>query len=750
MEDLLGLASKFVNQTSAHIYLTGKAGTGKTTFLRNLAKTTHKRFAIVAPTGIAALNAKGVTIHSQFLLPLGLFVPIEDASGTISESSQLYTKSTLTRKHPLNAARKQVLRDIELLIIDEVSMLRADMLDAIDHRLKSVKRNYQLPFGGVQLLMIGDLFQLPPIVRDHEWHIMKDYYRSAFFFDSLALQQSGFVYLELEKIFRQDDETFIALLNNLRNNTTTRADIDLLNQHYKPENDRKGLEGVITLTTHNRTADTMNQQAMKDLKGKSFYYSAEIDKDFPESMFPVDQTLELKVGAQVMFIKNDTQDGKYFNGKIAKVVKLDEERVTVEFEDTKEEFILRKETWENRKYTIDQETKELEEEVIGSFNQFPLKLAWAITVHKSQGLTFDKAIIDVGRAFAPGQVYVALSRLRSLDGLVLGTRIDPSVISSDHEVVNFSQRKETQPDLNQLFDLGKRQYLEKLVQSTFDFSGITGQLAYAKRGAASKMEFEDESMRSAVSLIENRFFDESDNSNKFQRQLMQLLASNDSVKLLERIKSGSAYYSKLLKESMKQMLKHIAEANQFARTKTYVTAMEEIDQLLMLKLVEVHNAAYITEQILLDKEVDLKLSGQERVQAERKSMVLEIEAWAKTNPKKGGNKTGKKKKSDGPAKPAKGETYQVTLGMIKDGMTVEQIAEKRGMTEGTIEGHISRFISEGVLEISNFIGEEEVKTIKETLEKLKSVSETVKALNNDFSYGQVRMVQALNSAKAED
>jgi DNA polymerase III delta prime subunit len=750
MEDLLGLASKFVNQTSAHIYLTGKAGTGKTTFLRNLAKTTHKRFAIVAPTGIAALNAKGVTIHSQFLLPLGLFVPIEDASGTISESSQLYTKSTLTRKHPLNAARKQVLRDIELLIIDEVSMLRADVLDAIDHRLKSVKRNYQLPFGGVQLLMIGDLFQLPPIVRDHEWHIMKDYYRSAFFFDSLALQQSGFVYLELEKIFRQDDETFIALLNNLRNNTTTRADIELLNQHYKPENDRKGLEGVITLTTHNRTADTMNQQALKDLKGKSFYYSAEIDKDFPESMFPVDQTLELKIGAQVMFIKNDTQDGKYFNGKIAKVVKLDEERVTVEFEDTKEDFVLRKETWENRKYTIDQETKELEEEVIGSFNQFPLKLAWAITVHKSQGLTFDKAIIDVGRAFAPGQVYVALSRLRSLDGLVLGTRIDPSVISSDHEVVNFSQRKETQPDLNQLFDLGKRQYLEKLVQSTFDFSEITGQIAYTKRGAAAKLEFEDESMRSAVSLIENRFFEERENTNKFQRQLLQLLSSNDSAKLLERIKSGSSYYSKLLKESMKQMLKHIAEANQFARTKTYVTAMEEIDQLLMLKLVEVHNATYITEQIMLGKEVDLKLSGQERVQAERKSMVLEIEAWTKANPKKGGNKTGKKKKGDSAAKPAKGETYQVTLGMIKDGMTVEQIAEKRGMTEGTIEGHISRFISEGVLEISNFIGEEEVKTIKETLEKLKSVSETVKALNNDFSYGQVRMVQALNSAKTED
>jgi DNA-binding NarL/FixJ family response regulator len=743
MENLLELASKFVNQTNAHIYLTGKAGTGKTTFLRNLAKSTHKRFAIVAPTGIAALNAKGVTIHSQFLLPLGLFVPVDDASGNISESSQVYTKNTLIRKNPLNALRKQVLRDIDLLIIDEVSMLRADVLDAIDFRLKSVKRNYNVPFGGVQLLMIGDLFQLPPIVRDHEWHIMKEYYKSAFFFDSLVLQESGFVYLELEKIFRQDDARFISLLNNLRNNTTTREDIEILNQHFQPESERKDLEGVITLTTHNRTADQMNQKALSSLPGKSFYYSAEIDKDFPESMYPVDETLDLKAGTQVMFIKNDNQDGKYFNGKIAKVTKLDKERVTVEFEDTKEAFVLRKETWENRKYTVDAETKELEEEIIGSFSQYPIKLAWAITVHKSQGLTFDKAIIDVGRAFAPGQVYVALSRLRSLDGLILGTRIQPSVISSDNQVVNFSQRKETQPKLSDLFDIGKRQYLDKLVQQTFDFSGITGQVAYSKRGAAAKMEFTDESMRSAVTLIENRFFEERENTLKFQRQLSQLLVEGDKDKLLSRIKSGSGYYTKMLKEAMKQMLKHISDASQFSRTKTYVTAMQEIDQLIMMKLVEVHNAAYITEQVLLDKEVDLKLSGQEKVHEERKSMVHEIEASSKANPKAGATKTGKKKKATG----TKGETYQKTLALIKEGLTPEQIAEKRGMSEGTIEGHIAKFIGEGTLPISNFIGEEEVKNITETLQKVKSVTETVKAHNNDFTYGQVRMVQALLKEK---
>lgn len=734
MEQLLDLAAKFVNNTGVNIYLTGKAGTGKTTFLRNLAKTTHKRYAIVAPTGIAALNAKGVTIHSQFLLPLGLFIPVNEPSGEISDYTNVYTQYTLTRKHPLNAARKQVLRDIDLLIIDEVSMLRADVLDAIDHRMRAVKRNYNEPFGGTQLLMIGDLFQLPPIVRDNEWSIMRQYYRSAFFYDAHALQQSGFVYIELEKIFRQDDETFIALLNNLRNNTTTRADIDLLNQHYRNDLKEVDTNGIITLTTHNRIADDMNQNALNALPGKSFYYEASIKDDFPESMFPIDQTLELKEGAQVMFVKNDTQDGAYFNGKLAAVKKLTADNITVRFAETNQEFVLRKEKWENRRYSIDADTKELEEEIIGEFNQFPIKLAWAITVHKSQGLTFDKAIIDVGRAFAPGQVYVALSRLRSLHGLILRTRIDPSVISSDREVQEFSQRKDTQRPLIEMLDLGQRKYLEQIAANTFDFNAILGQIKYQKGSKDGVMQFEDEELRTTLKTIEDKLFAEKENTQKFQNQLLSLLYQNEQERLLDRIKSGSDYYAKLLKELMRMMVKHIATVKHFTRTKAYVQTMEEIDQLIMKKLVEVHNARFIIEKTLKNEPIDLKVNNQ-RVLEERKAMVFELEAIAAEKAKKSGKKTGKKKA-------IKGDSLENTLTLIKEGMTIEQIAEKRGMTEGTIESHIAQLIGLEKVDIINFVGEEEVKAISEVLEKIKSVSETVKALNNDYTFGQVRMVQA--------
>ena len=490
--EIIATAARFVNNTNSNIFLTGKAGTGKTTFLRDLAEKTHKRFVIVAPTGIAALNAKGVTIHSQFLLPLGSFIPTRDPSGTVSDSGAFYTQNSLVRKHPLNSVRKQVLRDVDLLIIDEVSMLRADVLDAIDFRLKHARRNYNQPFGGVQVLMIGDLFQLPPIVRDHEWDVLRNIYRSVWFFEAQALQQSGFVYIELDKIFRQQGDKFIRILNNLRNNTPSEDDISELNKHFLLENEIGKLDEVVTLTTHNHKADKMNGAALQGLKTKEFIYSAELDGDFPPSMYPVEESISLKVGAQIMFIKNDSSDGAYFNGKLAKVVRLESDKIAVIMAGEKTEYVLKKEKWENRKYVLDETSKELEEDIVGSFTQYPVKLAWAITVHKSQGLTFDKAIIDVGQAFAAGQVYVALSRLRSLDGLILGTKISPSVISSDSNVTSFSQRKDEQPPLSELLDKAQQEYIERLLAQTFDFRDIIDQLLSIKKGAAAKTEFEDE------------------------------------------------------------------------------------------------------------------------------------------------------------------------------------------------------------------------------------------------------------------
>ncbi|MCB0793870.1 MAG: AAA family ATPase, partial [Flavobacteriales bacterium] len=389
---MASLATRFVNSTAQHIFLTGKAGTGKTTFLRSLGGLTHKRHLIVAPTGIAALNAKGVTIHSQFLLPFGAFIPERTLPDDIADYGRFHDRDTLNRRHPLNALRRSVLAALDLLIIDEVSMLRADLLDAIDHRLRNVKREYHVPFGGVQLLFIGDLFQLPPVIKDEEWSVLRRWYDAPHFFASLALKQAGYVHIELDKIFRQRDERFIGILNNLRNNTVTEQDVAELNRHYRPNKEGDGRDGVITLTTHNHTADALNQQAMDRLKGKAYRYEARVVGDFPESMYPVQSELELKVGAQVMFVRNDA-DKAYFNGKLARVTEVDKEDVTVEMVEEGTSYKLKREVWENKRYMLDPVTKEQEEEVLGTFEQYPIKLAWAITVHKSQGLTFDRAVI---------------------------------------------------------------------------------------------------------------------------------------------------------------------------------------------------------------------------------------------------------------------------------------------------------------------------------------------------------------------
>lgn len=744
--DRLTLAAHFVNSTNSPIFLTGKAGTGKTTFLRNLAELTHKSYVIVAPTGIAALHARGVTIHSQFLLPLGSFLPTREPEGNFSHGGQVFTQFSLARRHALNAARKKVLSAIDLLIIDEVSMLRADILDAIDYRLKSVKGNFGEPFGGIQVLFIGDLYQLPPIVRDQEWQILSKFYNSMHFFEAHALKQSGMVYLELDRIFRQKDEQFITLLNHLRDNCATEEDIRALNQHFKTEDQIKEIEDTVIITTHNYKADAQNQKELEALKGPSHLFDAKIEKDYPENLYPIPKTLELKAGAQIMFIKNDSSgNGEYYNGKMAKVKSIEDGEIKVIMAENKLPYTLKREKWENKKYVINDTTKELEEEVIGTFEQYPIKLAWAVTVHKSQGLTFEKAIIDVGQAFAPGQVYVALSRLKGLDGLVLRTRIQNNVIYSDHEVVNFTQKTKDQEPLQSLLKKHREKYLEKLLMETFSIVELGQASKQFMKDTESGFEFDDMEMRMAIPKILESFELEFANTQIFQRQLIQLLQQQDEEKLTERLNKGASYYSGFLKQQLKSLLIHAAEVERYSQTKKYLEGLGQLEIQVLKKMIQIQKISILVDAILQNNEIGRLESVQQEIRDLRMDLVHEAKNLAENNPKFLKNRTGKKKKSgDTPKlKRVKGETYEMTYELSEKGGSIEEIAVQRGLAESTIKSHLAKGIKEGRVSLFDHMDEA---TYQKVAEMIKKYNGDLGAIRQNapgtYDYGTLKMVAA--------
>jgi dephospho-CoA kinase len=749
--DLATLAAQFVNRTSQHIFLTGKAGTGKTTFLRKMAESTHKRFVIVAPTGIAALNAQGVTIHSQFLLPPGTFIPDRNPEGDFGEDHFIYTQSTLTRRNPLNAQRKQVLRDIELLIIDEVSMLRADLLDAIDFRLRSARRNFRQAFGGVQVIMIGDLYQLPPIVKDGEWKFLRRYYNSAHFFEAKALQTEGYSFIELDKIYRQQDDQFIRILNNLRNNCPTADDIAILNSRLRTETEIRAMEDVVTLTTHNYKADDMNQQALKLLRTASHTFDAEIEGDFPENIYPVLGRIELKEGAQIMFIKNDSDGTAYFNGKLARVVRLDSEEdlIEVEMSGDKQRYVLKKETWQNKRYTVNASTREMEEDVIGTFTQYPIRLAWAITVHKSQGLTFDRAVIDVGQAFATGQVYVALSRLRSLDGLIMRTQIDPAVIATDPQVVAFSAQKQEKENLATTLKEKQADYLLRSLHDAFDFSDLIAESDRLMKLHTGTMEFEDATMQAALAEITEALRAESENLRKFRGQISSLIHAADYESLCERLEKGTAYFDQNLRAQLKKLLVHAESAKRFARTKTYVSDLAELDLLLTRKRQDAGRSAYLARCIAEGKDIERTEASQPALVRDRVTLLefareeaskLNIQASGKTG-KKRTAKTDKEK----PEKPkGKLTTLQQTLLFHKQGLNAEEIAQKRGLAVSTILGHFAQAVQSAEIPIESIMSSETIAAITELIESsgAKSLGQLMTASNGQFTYQELKLVQA--------
>ena len=455
----LELAWQLVEGTGINVFLTGRAGTGKTTFLRRLKARLPKRMVVVAPTGVAAINAEGVTIHSFFQLPLSPFVP----GGTVRTDNG--------RKYQFSKQKKNIIRTLDMLVIDEISMVRADLLDAVDDVLRRY-RDSSRPFGGVQLLMIGDLQQLAPVVKDDEWAMLREYYDTPFFFGSRALQQTRHVTIELQHVYRQTDQSFVELLNKVRAGSLTPADVERLNARVARTGEQE--EGVIRLTTHNRVADSYNERRLQALPGRAEHYRASVEGTFPETSYPADETLTLKVGCQVMFLKNDTSlEHRFYNGKLARVTALTDDEVTVVGLDDGQTVKVAPMEWTNARYVIDKETREIREEVEGVFRQLPLRLAWAITIHKSQGLTFDRAVVDVNAAFAAGQVYVALSRCRTLEGLTLTEPLRPDSVITDSAVGRYMdvELSEARTVEGRLGDL-KREYFLFLVNELFDFQPV--------------------------------------------------------------------------------------------------------------------------------------------------------------------------------------------------------------------------------------------------------------------------------------
>ena len=535
--DQLRLAFDFVQYTGKHIFLTGKAGTGKTTFLHQLKSISPKRMVVVAPTGVAAINAGGVTIHSFFQMPFGPYLPSENSgSSGFSMNVQRFNREKIA-----------IIKSLDLLVIDEISMVRADLLDGIDDVLRRFKDRNQ-PFGGVQLLMIGDLQQLAPVIKEDEWALLRPHYDTVFFFSSKALKKTDYVSIELTHIFRQQDETFIRLLNKVRNNNIDQHVLAELNQRYKPDFTSTSGDGYITLTTHNYQAHEINDSQLSRLSTKVRKFTAEVTGDFPEFSYPTDFELILKTGAQVMFVKNDiSRDKLYYNGKIGKIVKIDEDVIWVKCPGDSEDIGAAKVEWKNTKYAIDEETKEIKETVIGTFTQVPLKLAWAITIHKSQGLTFEKAIIDAKAAFAHGQVYVALSRCKTLEGLVLSTPIGSSAIKNDAQVTTFNREVEQNQPGEELLKDAKFSYQISLLNELFDFHLINRRVYYCVR----LMSEHHESLQPSLQGIFEKMgaaikSDLADVSDKFKVQLQQMTANHQNVEgnspLQERIRKASVYF----------------------------------------------------------------------------------------------------------------------------------------------------------------------------------------------------------------
>lgn len=610
----LALAWQFIENTGTHLFLTGKAGTGKTTFLRKLKRESPKRMVVIAPTGIAAINAGGVTIHSFFQIPFAPYVP----------ESSFSTNGQATYRFRFGKEKINIIRSMDLLVIDEISMVRADLLDAVDEMLRRYRDRHK-PFGGVQLLMIGDLQQLAPVVKDEEWQMLKKYYDTPYFFSSRALKQTEYCTIELKTVYRQSDGAFLDLLNRIRENHCDPQVLEALNRRYLPAFQPRKEEGYIRLVTHNYQAQRINNYELEQLPGRSYAFRATIDGKFPEYSYPTDELLELKKGAQVMFVKNDSSgEHRYYNGMIGEVTDLSADSIEVRAKDSTVAFLLQEEEWANAKYVLDEESKEIVEDIEGTFRQFPLKLAWAITIHKSQGLTFERAIIDASSSFAHGQTYVALSRCKTLEGLVLSTPLSAKAVISDRAVDRFTEEaRRNEPDEDRFHSL-QRTYFHELLSGLFDFRPLEQSLQryvrlidehlyklYPKQLAAYKAEAER--FHEKVVIVAQKF------GMQYNRLIdaAQNYATDETLQ--ERIAAGAGYFKKEMEPQYLVLIKERVLATDNKELKKQLnTAKEELNTLFLLKddlLAYVIAHGFRTAEYLRQKAIlsigDSALSGKE-------------------------------------------------------------------------------------------------------------------------------------------